>query len=400
MRDVDLRVYPDQCDALAHLNQAASLALFERARWEMLARGPGMDLFRRAGTWPVIRKTTIEYHAPALAGDVLRFSQTLLHHGRTSFTMRQTARRLGDDVLIASAEFVMVCIDESGRPTPVPEELGRFMEAAGVPSGEPRRLTVNGVRLAVELAGEGPPLLYVHGFPLDRTIWRHQLAGLAHWRGIAPDLRGLGQSAAPDLGYSMATYAADLAALMDTLGVTQAVLCGLSMGGYVVFEFLRRYRERVRGLVLVSTRAEADTPDGRRARDANATLVRERGAPALADQMLPQLLAPTTLQNRPEIVADLRRLMAAAPVPGIAGALAAMRDRPDSRPLLSSLGSMPTLVVAGEEDRLIGLASARAMAGAIPHAKLRTIPGAGHVCTLEQPGAVTGALLEFLASLG
>ncbi len=399
MRDVDLRVYPDQCDAFDHLNQAASLALFERARWEMLARGPGMDLFARAGTWPVVRKTTIEYHAPALAGDVLRFSQTLLHHGRTSFTMRQTARRLGDDLLIAAAEFVLVCVDRSGRPVPVPEELGRFMETAGAASGQPQRLTVNGVSLAVELAGEGPALLYIHGFPLDRTIWRHQLAGIPHWRGLAPDLRGLGQSAAPDLGYSMGTYAADLAALLDTLGIEQVVLCGLSMGGYVAFEFLRRYRERVRGVVLISTRAEADTPESRRTRDASAALVRERGAAALAEQMLPGMLAPASLQTRPEIAADLRRLMGAAPVPGIVGALAAMRDRPDSRPLLPSLEALPALVLAAEEDQIIGLESARAMAEAIPQASLRIIPGAGHVCTLEQPGAVNGALLDFLRGL-
>src|ERR1041385_4813295 len=95
--DIDLTVYPDECDAFGHLNQASFLSLFERARWEMLARGPGMDVFTRNGAWPAVRKTSVDYHAAALPGDILRFAQTLVHHGRTSFTMRQTARRVKDD---------------------------------------------------------------------------------------------------------------------------------------------------------------------------------------------------------------------------------------------------------------------------------------------------------------
>src|SRR4026209_924602 len=125
--EIDLTVYPDECDAFGHLNQAAFLSLFERARWEMLGRGPGMDVFTRAGAWPAVRKTVIDYHAAAFPGDVLRFHQTLTHHGRTSFTMRQTARRGSDDPLIAPAEFVFVCINREGRPIPVPEEFGTFM---------------------------------------------------------------------------------------------------------------------------------------------------------------------------------------------------------------------------------------------------------------------------------
>ena len=112
--EIDLTVYPDECDAYGHLNQAAFLSLFERARWEMLARGPGMDIFTRSGSWPAVRKTTIDYHAPAFPGDVLRFQQVLTHRGRTSFTMRQTARRVRDDLLVATAELVFVCVDSEG----------------------------------------------------------------------------------------------------------------------------------------------------------------------------------------------------------------------------------------------------------------------------------------------
>ena len=127
--EIDLVVYPDECDAFGHLNQASFLSLFERARWEMLRGGPGMDVFTRAGAWPALRKTVIDYRAAAFPGDVLRFQQVLTHHGRTSFTMRQTARRVRDDALIASAEFVFVCIDRDGRPIPVPQEFSEYMNA-------------------------------------------------------------------------------------------------------------------------------------------------------------------------------------------------------------------------------------------------------------------------------
>ena len=397
--DIDLTVYPDECDAFGHLNQAAFLSLFERARWEMLARGPGMDVFTRAGAWPAVRKTTVDYHAAAFPGDVLRFTQALVHHGRTSFTMRQTARRVKDDTLISTAEFVFVCIDREGRPVAVPPEVGRFMNARPSSRGETLRLTVNGVNLAVEVRGEGPAVLFVHGYPLDRTLWQHQIGALTGFRRIAPDLRGLGLSDAPDLGYSMATYADDLAALLDALHADQVVLCGLSMGGYIALEFARRYRSRLRGLVLMDTRAEADTPEGRKGRDAAMQLAREKGAAAVAAQMLPKLFAANAATTMPQEVERVRVMMEAAPVKGIVGALAAMRDRTDSLPLLGELAGLPTLVVVGEQDQLTPPAAARTMAAGIPGATLTLIPGAGHLPPVEQPLATTRVLAEFLQSL-
>lgn len=398
--EIDLVVYPDECDAFGHLNQASFLSLFERARWEMLSRGPGMDVFTRAGAWPALRKTVIDYRAAAFPGDVLRFQQTLTHHGRTSFTMRQTARRVRDDTLIASAEFVFVCIDREGKPLPVPPEFSEYMNARRVLEGETQRLTVHGVNLAVEVRGEGPAILLVHGYPLDRTIWRDQIDALEGFRRIAPDLRGMGQSDAPDLGYGMALYAADLAGLLDALGVDQVVLCGLSMGGYVALEFLRQWRSRVRGLVLMDTRAEADSPEVRRARDAAAATARERGSGAVADTMLPKMLGPATMNGRPEIVERVRALMAATPVAGMVGALAAMRDRAGSESLLPTLAGIPTLVLVGAADILTPPDQARAMAEAIPGARLAIIPGAGHLPPVEQPAATTESLREFLHSLG
>jgi 3-oxoadipate enol-lactonase len=398
--EIDLVVYPDECDAFGHLNQASFLSLFERARWEMLHRGPGMDVFTRAGAWPALRKTVIDYRAAAFPGDVLRFQQALTHHGRTSFTMRQTARRVRDDTLIASAEFVFVCIDREGRPVPVPPQFSEYMHARRDASEHVQRLMVHGVNLAVEVRGDGPAVLFVHGYPLDRSIWRDQLEALEGFRRIAPDLRGMGQSDAPDLGYSMSIYAADLAALLDAMAIDEVILCGLSMGGYIAFEFLRNWRSRVRGLVLMDTRAEADTPEGRRARDAAAGTARERGAATVAESLLPKMLAGSTIERCPEVVERVRGLMAATPVAGMVGALAAMRDREGSESLLPTLAGIPTLVVVGEADSVTPPDQARMLAQAIPGARLEIIPGAGHLPPVEQPEATTRSLREFLSSIG
>jgi 3-oxoadipate enol-lactonase len=397
--EIDFVVYPDECDAFGHLNQASFLSLFERARWEMLLRGPGMDVFSRNGAWPALRKTVIDYQAAAFPGDVLRFQQALTHHGRTSFTMRQTARRVRDETLIASAEFVFVCIDGDGRPVPIPPEFGEYMQARRETPSDVQRLTVHGVNLAVEVKGEGPAILFVHGYPLDRTIWRAQIENLDGYQRIAPDLRGMGASDAPDLGYSMSIYAADLAALLDALGIEEVVLCGLSMGGYIAFEFLRQWRSRVRGLVLVDTRAEADTAEQRRARDAAAASAREGGAAAIAEAMLPKLLAPTTFTEQRDTVERIRAMITRAPVAGIVGALAAMRDRPSSESLLPTLGDLPTLVIVGEADSVTPPDQARALAQAIPGARLALIRRAGHLTPVEQPEQLTERLREFLRSL-
>jgi 3-oxoadipate enol-lactonase len=397
--EVDLTVFPDECDAFGHLNQASMLALLERARWEVLARSAGMDFFVQRGVSPVARKSVVEYHAAAFPGDVLRFTQVLVHLGRTSFTLRQSARRTRDDALIASSEMVFVCVDAQGAPVPVPPELPQVLSDRQL-AGSLRRIAVNGVNLAVDARGEGPAILFIHGYPLDHTTWDHQLSHLEGWQRIAPDLRGMGQSDAPDLGYSMATYADDLLALLTNLGVERAVLCGVSMGGYVAFEVLRRARERVSGLVLMNTRAEADTPEGRRARDLAAAQARDGGAEAVADAMLPKLLAKVSATRSPALVTRLRRVITATPLAGILGALGALRDRPDSLSLLPTLAGLPTLVMVGAEDELTPKERSEVMAAKIPGAELRVIPGVGHMTPVEAPEAATTALREFLSQLG
>ena len=396
--EIDLTVYPDQCDAYGHLNQASFLVLFERARWDMFAAGPGMDVFEKAGIWPAVRHASVDYRAQVYPGDVLRFQQTLTHLGRTSFTLRQTARRVKDDALTATAEFVFVCLGAGGKPVPVPAIISELLEQ--VPDGQAvRRITVNGVGLAVDSVGEGPAVLFIHGYPLDRTVWRHPMEHLEGWRRIAPDLRGMGRSDAPDLGYSMTTYADDLAALLDSIGVDDAVLCGLSMGGYVAFEFLRRHRQRVRALILMDTRAEADSAEGRKSRDAAAQLARDQGARAVADSMLPRLFARDTADAVGEPWWVTERMILGTPVAGITGALAAMRDRPDSTELLGTLADLPVLVVVGDHDRMTPPASAHRMMAGIPGARLVEIAEAGHLPPLEKPEVTTGVLREFLEKI-
>jgi len=396
---VEVTVYPYECDAYGHMNQAAYLLLFERARWDALARGPGQDVFRRHGVWPAVRRATVDYQAPAFPGDVLRVDSEVQKVGGSSLEMRQRATRIRDDALIAELQILFVMIDEAGNSTPMPPEVAAVFGARPTARpGEMARHDVGDVTLAVDVRGDGPALLLVHGFPLDHSMWAHQVATLARWRRIAPDLRGAGASDAPASGYSMASYADDLARLLDRLHVERAVVVGLSMGGYVAFEMLRRHRQRFMGLVLIDSRADADGPAQRQARDEMIELARSRGAAAVAERLVPRLLGRSTQQTQPNIVEQVMTMVARTPVAGLVGALSAMRDRPDSTALLPGI-DVPTLVVVGAEDEVTPPATARAMASAIPSATLTTIAGAGHLAPLEAPTAVTRVIAEFLEAL-
>lgn len=257
----------------------------------------------------------------------------------------------------------------------------------------PRKLEI-----AYEESGSGPSLLFIHGWPHDRTLWSGQLSGLStHARCIAPDLRGFGGStvAGP---YTMTQYADDLVALLDSLGIDRAIVCGLSMGGYVAMAMLRQHRDRVRGLILTSTRATADTPEAREKRMRLIDFVRENGLEALATRQLRAMVGETTFTSRPELLESLRRLMAGAPLDGVVGALQAMADRPDSTELLSKL-DIPALVIGGAEDSFTPPAELGQLAALIPNARLELIATAGHVCALERPAAFDHLVAEFLETL-
>jgi pimeloyl-ACP methyl ester carboxylesterase len=251
--------------------------------------------------------------------------------------------------------------------------------------------------LAVEVRGEGPPVLFVHGFPFDRTMWRHQLAALARWKRIAPDLRGVGASTAPAAadGYSMSLYADDLVAVLDALGIRQAAVCGLSMGGYVVFDLLRRYSERVRAVLLVDTKPDADSPEAKRARDELATVAEREGPDTVIDRLLPRLLAR---QTQPEVAAQVRDMARRWSVAGLVGALRALRDRPDSTETLRGV-KVPTLVLVGSEDQIAPPDVGRVMAALVPGAQFHIVPAAGHLAPLEQPLTTTRLLADFLENV-
>lgn len=261
------------------------------------------------------------------------------------------------------------------------------------------RVETEGARLAVAVAGSGPALLLVHGFPLDRTMWRYQVDGIDGWTRIAPDLRGAGESESPASGYSMARYADDLVAVVDAAGARSAVCCGMSMGGYAVFELLRRHPARVRALILCDTKSEADTPEGRRGRDELAAVARREGVASVGERLLPKLLGRTTRADRPAVVEAARAMVWRSSVDGVVGALEAMRDRPDSTPGLARI-SVPTLVVGGAEDELTPPTVMRSMAERIPGARYVEIEAAGHLAALERPEAVITVMTEFLNALG
>jgi len=257
------------------------------------------------------------------------------------------------------------------------------------------KVQLNDFSMAYEDTGRGHPILFIHGYPLGRRIFDAQLRGLLGVaRVIVPDLRGHGDSSAPASGYSIAQYADDCLALLDSRSVTEpVVLCGLSMGGYVCFDILRRHADRVAGLVLLGSRASADTPEQRAARDADAELVRGEGVAPIVEKMLPRLLTPAG-QNKPKVVELVRRTMEMTSVAGMVGDLGAMRDRPDSRPDLPRLGK-PTIVIHGREDPLIPLSEAEATARAVPGGDLKVIDAAGHLAGVEQPTAVNQAITAF-----
>jgi len=258
----------------------------------------------------------------------------------------------------------------------------------------------HGVRLHYVQAGQGVPLLMVHGYPFDHTLWQPQLDGLSDIAQIiAPDLRGFGRSDAPEGAYTMDAQAEDLAALLDVLRIERTVVCGLSMGGYIALAFWKKYALRVRGLILVDTRAGADAPAARQARLDMVEQVKQHGSRPAADAMLPRLLAESTHRSRVDLVEFAHAMMLRQSPAGIIGAQLGMAERPDSTTTLSTI-TAPTLAVFGAEDVITPAGTeGRLLAEAIPNARLVVLPNAGHLSNLEQPEAFNAAVREFLAPL-
>ena len=249
--------------------------------------------------------------------------------------------------------------------------------------------------------GSGPPVVFVHGFPHDRSLWTQQRVALAtQWRCITPDLRGFGESTAR-APYTMDQYADDIVALLDWLEIEAAVICGLSMGGYVAMALWRRHPDRVQAMILCDTRATADSEATRDARNELMALAHRSGADAVAEKQLPGMIGATTRERRPDVVDNVRAMMARQSVSGIVGALEAMRDRPDSRETIASI-TVPVLFLVGDEDVLTPVRDAEAMRDLLPDTttvRLERIADAGHATCLERPAAVMHAIAEFLTAV-
>jgi pimeloyl-ACP methyl ester carboxylesterase len=262
----------------------------------------------------------------------------------------------------------------------------------------------NDVELSCYVSGTGVPCVLIHGFPFDHTMWQQQIEAIsATCCVIAPDLRGFGASTQlqsdGENGVDMLDYAKDILALLDHLQVTEpAVLCGFSMGGYILWQLALHAPERFRAIVLFDTRADADTQQGRAGRLAMADKVVRTGTEPVVEVMLPKLLAKKTLENRPEIAAHVTHIIRAASPVAIAAAQRGMARRPDVRDRLSEL-EMPALVLVGAEDAISPPDEMRTIAGDLPQAQFIEVPDAGHMTVLENPTAVNSALTSFLKSL-
>jgi pimeloyl-ACP methyl ester carboxylesterase len=271
----------------------------------------------------------------------------------------------------------------------------------GAEPEEAMQALVNGIRMHWRETGRGDAVLFVHAFPLHGGMWDDQIDRLPQrWRWLAPDLRGFGGSEAGegDGPLAMDLLADDLAAFLDAVGIDRAVLCGLSMGGYVALAFWRWHSDRVRALVLSDTRAGPDTEQGRAWRRELAERVRREGAVAVADAMLPKLLAERTRRERPEIVDRVRSMIESTPPGTLVRALQGLADRPDSTDLLPTI-DVPTLVLVGEEDATTPVSEAEFLQRTIPDARLVVLPGAGHLPNLEAPEAFNRALVHFLEAI-
>jgi pimeloyl-ACP methyl ester carboxylesterase len=239
-------------------------------------------------------------------------------------------------------------------------------------------------------------LLLIHAFPVNARMWERQLAFAERgWRVIAPHLRGFGRDAADPPATSVDDYAADLIDLLDALHIADAVVCGLSMGGYVAFAMFRHAPRYIRALIVADTRSQADTPEGVAGRQRLLQVIADKGPAGVADQMIPTLLGETTKKKRPDVIDEVRALVLENSAEAIAGGTRALMTRPDSTPLLGSI-HCSTLIVVGDEDTVTPKARAEELQSGIRGSELAVIAGAGHLSNLEQPEAFNQTLARFL----
>lgn len=265
-----------------------------------------------------------------------------------------------------------------------------------MPSILPQRARSDDAEIFYWTVGDGPPVLLLHPFPAHHEFWLPVAEVLtARYRVILPDLRGHGESGIGEGPAGMEKHAADIAHVMDDADVGRAPMIGVSIGGYVLFEFWRKYRSRVAALGLCNTKAPADTPEGRAGRLQAAADVLERGTEPFLETMIPRLLGKTTRETRPDLVDGALRMMRKMSPEDIAQVQRGMAERPDSVETLKTI-NVPTLIVTGDEDTLTGMNEAELMHRNIAGSELRGIPKAGHYSPWEQPAEAAKLLRQFL----
>ena len=256
---------------------------------------------------------------------------------------------------------------------------------------------INNHQISYTDTGNGRPLVLIHGYPFNSSLWADQIPALSNgYRVIAPDLRGFGETDASQEPSTMNSLAADVARLMDHLEIPRATIAGLSMGGYVALAFYKQFTSRVRALVLADTRAQADTEEAKQTRAQQAEKALSEGMAGIADAMLPKLLTPETVSKHPEIVKRVRDMMLKTKPEGAATALRGMAERDDQTELLSRI-SVPTLILVGAEDAITPVADSEKMHQAIAGSSLVVLDHAGHVSNIERAKQFNDALLHFLS---
>jgi 3-oxoadipate enol-lactonase len=247
-----------------------------------------------------------------------------------------------------------------------------------------------------EVRGNGPPVVLLHPFPCDHEFWNPLAVALeSRFRLILPDLRGHGASGIGEGPAFMQNHARDVARVLDSAGIGKAAFVGCSIGGYILFEFWRRFRERVSALAIIDSRPQPDTAEARANRLKAAATVLEQGTEPFLDTMIPKLMGRTTLATRPDLVDRARAMMRTMSAEDISLVQRGMAERPDSVADLKTI-SVPTLIVIGEEDVLSTVADGELMRQNIAGSQLKVIPKAGHYAPWEQPEAVGTVLRQFL----
>ena len=243
------------------------------------------------------------------------------------------------------------------------------------------------------------PLVLIHGFPLSSVMWEAQYDLLKRdYRTIRYDVRGFGRTPGGDGQFTMELFADDLLALLDQLQVSQAVLCGLSMGGYIALRFAERHLDRVRGLILADTKSEGDSNEAKVKRAEAVKLLKAQGVAAFLEGFTKGALGEQTQKDNPALTEDVKRMAFQNSPQDLSGALIAMAARTDTSGALPNF-KVPSLVIVGEQDKLTPPEQSQKMAKALPQAQLVTIPGAGHLSNLEKPVVFTAAVVEFLKRL-